>query len=387
MQEYYLDNSATTSITDEVFQDILPYLRKYYGNPSSLHNLGTETKQAIEKARKEVGQYINAKPQEIHFTSGGSEANTWALMGIAPYLKQQSKTHIITSSIEHSSILETCKALEQQGFDITYINPDPDGLISEKKIEQYIRDDTGLVSIMSANNEIGTIQPILNIGTMCHKYNVLFHTDAVQALEDIKFDMSYNLIDMLSMSAHKVHGLKGCGALCVHNGVQLVPLIHGGGQENGLRAGTENVLGIVSFGSALFHLKSTRTDNVIQRAGLRDMLISKLFEIPDTYLNGSHGRRLSGNINVSFKGIEGEALMLRLNRKKIYISTGSACNSGALTPSHVLTAIGVPDDLARSSIRISLSEDLYKGDIFYIAEMIAKEVKFLRGINQQSDVF
>ena len=380
MREYYLDNASTTSITDEVFQDILPYLRKNYGNPSSLHKLGTETRNAINKARTEVARYINAKPQEIYFTSGGSEANTWALMGIAPYLKEQGKTHIITSSIEHSSILNTCKELEKQGFNITYINPDEDGIISEKDIEQYINSETGLVSIMSANNEIGTIQPILKIGQTCHDYGVLFHTDGVQALEDVKLNMTYNLIDMMSMSAHKVHGLKGCGALYVHQGINLTPLIYGGGQEKGWRAGTENVLGIVSFGSALSHLKSTHIDNVIQRAGLRDMLIDKLFKIPNAYLNGSHGKRLSGNINFSFKGIEGEALMLRLNRKGIYVSTGSACHSGSLNPSHVLTAIGVPDDLARGSIRLSISEDLYKGDILYIAEMIAKEVKFLRNI-------
>lgn len=381
--EYYLDNAATTRISSEAFQDILPFIGTNFGNPSSLHRMGSQAKEALNKARKSVAKYINAKPEEIYFTSGGSEANTWALMGLIPFLKEQKKTHIITSAIEHSSILETCHGLEKQGFIITYISPDTDGIISEKDIEERITPETGLVSIMSANNEIGTIQPVFKIGKICHKNGVLFHTDAVQALEDVRFNMSYNYIDLMSMSAHKVHGLKGCGALYIKKGTPLSPLIFGGNQEQGLRSGTENVLGVISFGSALEHLSPIRDDKILRKTNLRDLLIAKLSKVEGSYINGSKGKRLSGNINISFKGVEGEALGLRLSSKKIYLSTGSACHSGSLAPSHVLTAIGLEDNLARSAIRISLEDDLTEKDIDEIARVIVSEVRFLRRLNQR----
>lgn len=382
IKEYYLDNAATTMISTEVLQDIIPFIGLYYGNPSSLHNKGVETRRIINQAREDVAKAFRASPEEIYFTSGGSESDTWALMGIAEYLKQNNKTNIIISAIEHHAIIHTCQELEKQGFTITVAPVSTGGLVDAKDIEQRITSQTGLVSVMTANNEIGTIQPILTIGRMCQKHNVLFHTDAVQALSDIDIDTGYGHIDMMSISAHKIHGLKGCGALYIKKGLKLNPLIFGGGQENGLRAGTENILGIISLASALKHTMDNKENKIIQRANSRDRLLYRLLMIPKSYLNGGRTERLSGNINISFEGIEGEALMLRLNRKGIYVSTGSACNSGSLTPSHVLKAIGISDDLARSAIRISLDDKLEDEDIYYIAKTIEKEVAFLRRINQ-----
>lgn len=381
MREFYLDNASTTRLSTEALHEILPFLGVKYGNPSSLHQLGSETRTAIEQARKTIAKCINAKPNEIYFTSGGSESDNWAIQGIVKSLKGKGKNHIITSAFEHHAILHTCETLKKEGFEITLLDVHEDGIVRPEELEQAITDKTALVSIMFANNEIGTIQPIRELGRICRKYNVPFHTDAVQALGNTKIDVYYQFIDLLSMSAHKVHGLKGCGALYIRNGINIEPLIYGGGQEQGKRAGTENVVGIVSFAHALKQKTEEYLNQNLRKIATRDKFIKKLLTIPDSQINGSIGNRLSGNINISFKGIEGESLLLRLNRKGIYVSAGSACNSGSLKPSHVLTAIGVPDNIAKGTIRITFDEELSDDDIDYITETISEEIQFLRRIN------
>lgn len=380
MREFYLDNASTTRLSTEALHEILPFLGVKYGNPSSLHQLGSETRTAIEQARKTIAKCINAKPNEIYFTSGGSESDNWAIQGIVKSLKGKGKNHIITSAFEHHAVLHTCETLKKEGFEITLLDVHEDGIVRPEELEQAITDKTALVSIMFANNEIGTIQPIRELGRICRKYNVPFHTDAVQALGNTKIDVYYQFIDLLSMSAHKVHGLKGCGALYIRNGINIEPLIYGGGQEQGKRAGTENVVGIVSFAHALKQKTEEYLNQNLRKIATRDKFIKKLLTIPDSQINGSIGNRLSGNINISFKGIEGESLLLRLNRKGIYVSAGSACNSGSLKPSHVLTAIGVPDNIAKGTIRITFDEELSDDDIDYITDIISNEVNFLRSI-------
>ena len=368
----YLDNAATTKISDEVLKAMQPYFNEKYGNASSLHSFGTEAKQAVENARKIIAKSINAEPKEIIFTSGGTESDNIAIKEIA-FTHKQDGNHIITSKIEHPAVLETCKFLETIGFKITYLDVDKNGLIDLKQLEKSIKKDTILVSIIHANNEIGTIQDIEEIGKICKKHKIIFHTDAVQSYTKIPINVKN--IDLMSLSAHKIHGPKGIGALYVKKGTGIGSLIHGGGHEQGLRSGTENVSGIVGFAEAV---KTADNKNIEK---FRDKLINELLKIPETILNGHKTKRLCNNVNVSFKYIEGEALILQLDSKGIAASTGSACSSKQLEPSHVLLAIGLKPEDAHGSLRLSLSRFTTEKEIDYVVKQIKEVVENLRKIS------
>lgn len=381
MSRIYADNAATTALSPEVLQDMMPYLTTVYGNPSSMYSIGSEAQKAVELARVDVAEAINALPREIFFTSGGSESDNWAIKGVARALKAKGKNHIITSAFEHHAVLHTCDALKKEGFEITLLDVHSDGLVRPEELEAAIKDTTALVSIMYANNEIGTIQPIEELGAVCRRHGVLFHTDAVQAMGNVPIDVKKQNIDLLSMTAHKLHGPKGCGALYIRQGVRPQILIDGGAQERGMRAGTENVAGIVGLASAVKRAKATMEQRTEKLTRLRNKLIDSLSKIERSRLNGDREKRLPGNINMCFEGIEGEALLLRLDLMGICASSGSACTSGSLDPSHVLLAIGLPHEIAHGSLRLSFSDETTEEDIDYIAKSVPQVVNTLRSMS------
>lgn len=381
MKRIYADNAATTMLSPEVLEDMMPYLTKVYGNPSSMYSVGAEAKKAVELARQDVAKAINAQAREIFFTSGGSESDNWAIKGVARALKNKGKNHIITSAFEHHAVLHTCKTLEKEGFEVTLLDVHSDGLVRPEELETAIKDKTAIVSIMYANNEIGTIQPIAELGAICRKHGVIFHTDAVQAMGNVHIDVQEQCIDLLSITAHKLHGPKGCGALYVRQGIRPQILIDGGAQERGMRAGTENVAGIVGLASAVKRAAATIDERSEKLTKMRNKLIDSLSKIEHSRLNGDRDKRLPGNINMCFEGIEGEALLLRLDLKGICASSGSACTSGSLDPSHVLLSIGLPHEIAHGSLRLSFSDETTYEDIDYIAECVPQVVDTLRSMS------
>lgn len=382
MRKIYADNSATTKIAPEVLEKMMPYLTEVYGNPSSLYSVGSRAKEALEAARENIAKNLGANSaSEIYFTSGGSESDNWAVKGVAHALKASGKKHIITSKFEHHAILHTCAALEKEGFEVTYLDVYEDGLVRVEDVENAIREDTALVTIMYANNEIGTIQPISEIGAVCRKKGVLFHTDAVQAAGYVKINVVEQNIDLLSMTAHKIHGPKGCGLLYIRRGVKIQNLIDGGAQERNRRAGTENVAGIVGLDAALQIAIDSMERRNAKLTKMRDRLIDGLLKIERSRINGDRVHRLPGNVNMCFEGIEGESLLLRLDLKGVQASSGSACTSGSLDPSHVLLAIGLPHEIAHGSLRLSFSDDNTEEDIDYILEIVPEIVSYLRSMS------
>lgn len=377
----YVDNAATTKISDRVIEKMLPYLKENYGNASSIYFIGRESRKAINTARSNVAEAIGALSQEVFFTSGGTESDNWAIKGAAFKQKEKNKNHIITSNIEHHAVLDTCKSLERKGFEVTYLPVNSEGFIDPQQVKDAIKENTGLVSIMYANNEIGTIQPIEEIGAICREKNVLFHTDAVQAIGDVHVDVVAQNIDLMSISGHKINGPKGVGALYVKKGIVIESLISGGGQERAKRGGTESVANIVGLGEAIVAAVGNIDSKVKKVSKLRDKLIESILEIPDTRINGSLENRLSGNVNFSFGAIEGESLLLMLDMQGICASSGSACTSGSLDPSHVLLALGLAHEVAHGSLRVSLSSDNTEEDVDYIIEKIPSIVERLREIS------
>ncbi len=374
----YFDNAATTKIKDEVLEEMLPYLKEEYGNASSLYSIGRKAKRAIEKARKQVAELINCKPEEIYFTSCGSESDNTVVKGIAKAYRKKGK-HIITSKIEHPAILHTCQTLEKQGYRVTYLNVNKNGEIKLDELRRVISMDTTLISIMTANNEIGTIQPIEEISKIAKMYNIIFHTDAVQACGNIPIDVQKMGIDSLSLSGHKINAPKGIGALYVKKGIEFEKFIDGGHQENDKRAGTENVAEIVALGKACEIAKNNLENHMKYLKELRDYFITQVEEnIPDVKLNGDREKRLPGNTNFSFKGIKGETLLLKLDEIGICASTGSACSSGIEASSHVLTAIGLSNELANSSLRVTFGEENTKEDVNYLIKNLIEIVENLR---------
>lgn len=382
MREVYADNSATTRLFPAVLEKMTPYLTEQYGNPSSIYRLGGRAKEAVEGARENIAKNLGAaRPGEIYFTSGGSESDNWAIRGVATAMKRRGKNHIITSKFEHHAVLHTCQALKKEGFEVTYLDVYENGIVRPEDVENAIKDTTALVTIMYANNEIGTIQPIPEIGAICKKHGVLLHTDAVQAAGYVKINVAEQNIDLLSMTAHKIHGPKGCGLLYVRRGVPIDTLIHGGAQEKGRRAGTENTAGIVGLDAAYQIAVDTLDERCEKISALRDSLIDRLLKIERSRLNGDREKRLPNNINMCFEGIEGESLLLKLDLNGIMSSSGSACTSGSLDPSHVLLSIGLPHEIAHGSMRLSFSEETTMEDIDYIAEVVPQVVEYLRGMS------
>ncbi len=376
--DIYLDNSATTKLDKEVLKEMLPYLQENYGNPSSAYRIGRENKAIIEDARKQVAKVLNANTEEIYFTSGGSESDNMALKGVA-FANQDKGRHIITSKIEHPAVLDTCKELERHGFEITYINVDKNGIVDLKQLETSIREDTILISIMFANNEIGTIEPIKNIGRIAKQYNILFHTDSVQAIGNIKIDVKELGIDLLSLSAHKFYGPKGIGALYVRDGINFRKYLNGGHQERNKRAGTENVAGIVGLGKAITLAYNNFEDKNKYLYNLRTYLINEIKNnIPDIRINGDIEKRLQGNINISVNGVEADNILTELDKRGIFISTGSACTTGSIESSHVLKAIGLSDTEAHSSIRISLGKYNTKDELKHFSKELKEIIENLR---------
>ena len=382
MNRIYLDNAATTATSREVLEAMLPYFTEHYGNPSSIHSTGRDARKAVEAARKQVAAAINAaSPQEIYFTAGGSESDNWAIKGTA-MARRKKGNHIITTAIEHHAVLHTCAWLEKQGFEVTYLPVDGDGRVSVADVEKAITDQTILISVMAANNEIGTLEPIAEIGALAHAHGILFHTDAVQAVGAIPLDVQKMNIDMLSMSGHKFHGPKGIGALYIKKGIRIDSIIHGGAQERGLRAGTENLPAIVGMGKAIEIAAAHVEENGARIAALRDRLIDGILErIPDVRVNGPREGRLPNNANVSIRYIEGESMLLRLDLQGVAASSGSACTSGSLDPSHVLLAIGLPHEIAHGSLRLSLGTETTQEDIDYVLDVLPGIVKDLRAMS------
>lgn len=377
----YADNAATTQISEPVLNAMLPFLRENYGNASSLYRLGNTSKRAIEKARQQVAAAINADPFEIIFTGCGSESDNW-LKTILHSLEKKGKKHMITSCVEHHALMHSAARLEKEGFDVTYVGVDSEGFVNPQEIKNAIRPDTGLVSIMFVNNEIGTIEPIAEIGAICKEAGVYFHTDAVQAIGHVPVDVKAMNIDMLSLSAHKFHGPKGVGVFYCRRGIPLDSLIDGGDQERGKRAGTENVAGIVGLGEAIELAVASMDETAERLSKMRDRLIDTILkEIPACHCNGSREKRLPGNANISFRGVEGEGLLLRLDMAGIAASSGSACASSSLDPSHVLLAIGLPHETAHGSVRFSFSDMNSEEDIDYILEKLPPIVKTLRDMS------
>ena len=377
----YVDNAATTPVSKEVLNEMLPYFTEYYGNASTLYSLGRQTKQAVDRAREQVAKAINAEPSEIYFTAGGTESDNWAIRGMAMRLGPKGKKHIITSKIEHKGILRSLKVLEKEGFEVTYLDVDEYGFVNPSDVEKAIRPDTALVSIMFANSEIGTIEPISEIGQICKKHGVVFHTDAVQAVGTIPVDVKKDNIDLLSISGQKFHAPKGIGVLYIKKGVNPVSLINGGSKENGKSAGTENVPGIVGIGKAIEIAVSTMDERSKHLSELRKVLIDKVLILPKSRLNGDPEKRLPGNASFCFEGIEGEGLVMRLDANGICAATGSACSSDSLEPSHVLLAIGVPVEIAHGSLRVSFGDDNTKEDAEYVGDVIIKTVNTLRAMS------
>lgn len=377
----YLDNAATTKTAPEVVDAMLPYFSEYYGNASTIYSLGAESKKAMDHARQTIADSLGAKPEEIYCTAGGSESDNWALKATAEAYASKGK-HIITTKIEHHAILHTCEYLEKRGFEITYLNVDRDGLISLDELKAAIRPDTILISVMFANNEIGTIEPIAEIGEIAKEHGVLFHTDAVQAYAQVPIHVDEMHIDMLSASGHKLNGPKGIGFLYIRKGVKIRSFVHGGAQERSRRAGTENIPGIVGLGAAVERAMRIMDSKTRKEIELRDYLIGRLEnEIPHCWLNGHRTKRLPNNINFSFLFIEGESMLIMLDMKGICASSGSACTSGSLDPSHVLLAIGLKHEEAHGSLRLTLSEDSTKEEMDIVAEEVKKIVQRLRDMS------
>ena len=377
----YVDNAATTAMSDVAVEAMRPYLQGIYGNPSSLHSVGQRAKEELEKAREAVAACLGATAREIYFTSGGSEADNQAIRSAAYNGAAKGKKHIISTNFEHHAVLHTLKKLEGEGFEVTYLPVDGNGLITPAQVEEAIRPYTALVTIMYANNEVGTILPIKEIGAVCRAKKVTFHTDAVQAVGHIPVDVEADNIDMLSLSAHKFHGPKGVGVLYCRRNIPLRTFIEGGAQERGKRAGTENLAGICSMAAALKEAIAHLYENMAKEELMRDILIDGLSKIPHSKLNGDRVKRLPGNVNMCFEGIEGESLLLLLDAKGICASSGSACTSGSLDPSHVLLALGLPHEVAHGSLRLSLCPDNTEEEMRYIVEEVPKVVEYLRSIS------
>ena len=377
----YMDNAATTAVKSEVLSEMVPMFSENFGNPSTIYKIGKKSKEKIENARKQVANALGADPKEIFFTSCGTESDNWAIKGAALEGLKKGKNHIITTKIEHHAVLHTAQFLEKNGFNVTYLGVDSNGLIDLTELENTITDKTAIVSIMYANNEIGTVQPISKIGEICRKKNVLFHTDAVQAVGHIPIDVKSQNIDMLSLSAHKFNGPKGTGALFIKKGTKIERFMEGGAQESRKRAGTENTAGIVGMGKAIEIACTDLEKKISELSKKRDTLIKELLEITHSRLNGDPVKRLPGNVNISFEGIEGESMLLFLNMAGICASSGSACTSGSLDPSHVLLAIGLPHEVAHGSLRLSLSDDNTYEEIEYVVNEVKKIVSRLRDMS------
>ena len=377
----YLDNAATTKTSPEVVEAMLPYFTEQYGNASAIYSIGSANKEVISRARKDIADVLGAKENEIYFTAGGSESDNWALKAACEAYCAKGK-HIITSKIEHHAILHTCEYLEKQGYEVTYVDVDEDGVIKMDDLKAAIRPDTILISVMFANNEIGTIEPVKEIGALAHEHGILFHTDAVQAFGQVPINVDEMNIDMLSSSAHKLHGPKGIGFLYIRKGVKIRSFVHGGAQERKRRAGTENVPGIVGFAKAAQIAQETMAERTAKEIELRDYLIGRVMaEIPYTKLNGHRTDRLPNNANFSFQFIEGESMLIMLDGKGICASSGSACTSGSLDPSHVLLAIGLPHEIAHGSLRLTLSEETTKEDIDFTVDNLKAIVERLRSMS------
>ena len=381
MRRVYADNAATTKMCPESIAAMLPYFDTVYGNPSSLHSAGQEAAQALSEARKTIAKLIGADEREIYFTSGGSEADNWAILSAAKLGAKKGRKHIVSTKFEHHAVLHTLTHLEKEGFEVTYLDVYSDGIVRTDDVKQVLREDTALVTVMYANNEIGTIQPIREIGTLCREKGIPFHTDAVQAAGHVPINIGDERIDMLSISAHKFHGPKGIGVLYCRRGVPLLTFLEGGSQERGKRAGTENVAAIVGMAVAFEKSCLTIKENSERISSMRNKLIEGLTTIPRTRLNGSKTQRLPGNVSVCFEGVEGEALLLSLDLSGICGSSGSACTSGSLDPSHVLLAIGLPHEIAHGSLRLSLSEYNTSDDVEYILKTIPPIIERLRDMS------
>ena len=377
----YLDNAATTKVYPEVFEAMVPFFTEHYANPAAFYSFANPAQKAVHEAREQIAKLIGAKNEEIYFTGGGSESDNWAIKATAEAYKNKGK-HIITSTIEHHAVLHTCQWLEKNGYEVTYVNVDEDGVLKLDELEAAIRPDTILISVMAANNEIGTIQPLKEIGEIAHKHNVLFHTDAVQAFAHIPLNVDEMNIDMLSASGHKIHGPKGIGIMYIRKGVKILSFMHGGAQERRRRAGTHNVPGIVGMGKAV-ELAAQRMDEQSESiAKMRDYLIEQVLEkVPYARLNGHRTNRLPNNANFCFRFIEGEGMLILLDQAGIYGSSGSACTSGSLDPSHVLLAIGLPHEIAHGSLRLTLSEETTKEDIDYTVDKLAEIIARLRSMS------
>lgn len=377
----YLDNAATTRVYPEVLEAMTPFFTEHYGNPAAFYSFATPAQKAVHEARSLVADLIGAKHEEIYFTGGGSESDNWAIKATAEAYKKKGK-HIITSAIEHHAVLHTCQWLEMQGYEVTYVNVDEDGVIKLDELEAAIRPDTILISVMAANNEIGTIQPLRDIGEIAHKHGVLFHTDAVQAFAHIPLNVDEMNIDMLSASGHKIHGPKGIGVMYIRKGVKILSFLHGGAQERRRRAGTHNVPGIVGMGKAVEIAAANMEKQSKEIAKMRDYLIEQVLEkIPHARLNGHKANRLPNNANFCFRFIEGEGMLILLDQAGICGSSGSACTSGSLDPSHVLLAIGLPHEIAHGSLRLTLSEETTKEDIDYTVDKLAEIIERLRSMS------
>ena len=377
----YMDNAATTSVRPEVLEAMAPYFTQYFGNASSIHSFGRAARRGMENARKQVAAALGCEPREVYFTAGGSESDNWAIR-CAVEAKAQKGRHIITSAIEHHAVLHTCEYMEKQGYEVTYLPVDEFGRVSVESVKNAIRPDTVLITIMAANNEIGTLQPIPEIGRLAKENGILFHTDAVQAVGAVPVDVNAWNVDMLSLSGHKFHAPKGVGALYVRKGIRISNLIYGGAQERGLRAGTENLPGIVGLGKAI-ELAVQELPEYTQRvSALRDKLIDGILgKIPDVCLNGHRTERLPGNVNVSVRYVEGEALLMRLDLAGVAASSGSACTSGSLDPSHVLLAIGLPHEVAHGSLRLSLGNDTTEEEVDYVLKKLPEIIANLRAMS------
>lgn len=377
----YLDNAATTKCAPEVVEAMLPWFSEYYGNPSSVYDLAGKSKEAIDEARRQIAGVIGAKENEIYFTAGGTEADNWAIKAAYEACKEKGN-HIITSKVEHHAVLHTCQWLEKQGARVTYLDVDENGIIRLEDLERAITPETILITIMAANNEIGSVMPYKEIGMIAREHGILFHTDAVQAFGQLPIDVEECGIDMLSASAHKINGPKGCGCLYIRRGVKIRSFIHGGAQERKRRAGTENVPGIVGFGKAAQRAAATMEERTAKERRMRDYMISRIREkVPYCRLNGHPTLRLPNNVNFSFQFIEGESLLIMLDMEGICASSGSACTSGSLDPSHVLLAIGLPHEIAHGSLRLTLNEEITEQDVDFVVEKIAQIVEKLRNMS------
>lgn len=378
MRQVYLDYSATTPVKEEVLKEMLPYFTEHFGNPSSLYAKGLESKEAVDKARAQVASLIHATPKEIYFTGCGSESDNWAVFSVADALKDKGN-HIITTKIEHHAMLHSLEHLEKHGYEVTYLDVEADGTVKPETLEAAITDKTILISVMMVNNEIGTIEPIKELAAVAKAHNILFHTDAVQALANVEIDVKDLGVDLLSMSAHKIYGPKGIGALYIRKGLRLPNFIHGGAQEMGKRAGTENLPSIVGFGKAAELAEQNLERHIAHCKELRDYLVERvLAEIPDTFVNGTMEQRHPGNANITFKYIEGESILLLLDYKGVSVSTGSACSSKSLKPSHVLTALGVPVEMIHGTVRFTVGDFTTKEDIDYVVDTLKEIVEKLR---------